>query len=338
MIHSDNRLSCLNSKASVSSNIPSVYSSKSCSRQKIPSKTPKKKASTFTSVLNIFPVAGVINKGNTCHVAAILHCLNVIPGFWSSLSSTSPVVVEFIKIITSINSSKAPVDPSRFLKVLQDAICASHNSNFKIQAQHDVAEVLVYLLSCFESAGFNPSENLSIRVRSSWSCDVCYQELANDESTEILPLSVCASIQESFDKFGWSYRDDSFCYYCGSIQDGETKKSIVDSGSLLIAQLKRFTTIEGITGKIEDLSFCSSPDILVPIATDTEVTLRRAFRLKGMICHSGTVENGHYTAHVYVSKSGKWFHCNDSIVTPTTLSEIEDDTVYVLIYTHQEEV
>ena len=58
LIHSDKRLSCLNSKASVSSNIPSVYSSKSCSRQKIPSKTPKKKASTFTSVLNIFQLQG----------------------------------------------------------------------------------------------------------------------------------------------------------------------------------------------------------------------------------------------------------------------------------------
>ena len=287
------------------------------------------KVTRVTSVI-VPPVSGIINKGNTCHVASILQCLNVVPCLWSSLASTSPVVIEFIKIVTSLNSARAPIDPSRFLKVFQNAICASYNNNYKIQAQHDVAEVLEYLISCFQSAGFQPSDHTSTHIRSSWSCDVCYQELSNDESTDILPLPVCGSVQQSFDDFSCSYSEDNFCYFCGSIQDGETKKSIVRSGPFLIAQLKRFTTLDGTTKKVDTISLCPSPDLLVPIATDNEITLRKVFRLRGMICHSGTVENGHYTAYVHVSKLGMWFHCNDSKVTRCDLEELSNEGSYIL--------
>ena len=162
-----------------------------------------------------------------------------------------------------------------------------------------------YLFSCFQSTGFRAS-NTEIHVRSSWSCDVCYQEVNNDDVTDILPLPICDTLQDSLDKFNLSYSDDNFCYFCGSVQDGETKKSIVTTGPFLVAQLKRFTSVEGIAAKIDKLCLCSSPDLMIPVAIDSEVTLRKAFRIRGMICHSGTVENGHYTARVYERKSGLW--------------------------------
>jgi ubiquitin carboxyl-terminal hydrolase 4/11 len=39
------------------------------------------------------------------------------------------------------------------------------------------------------------------------------------------------------------------------------------------------------------------------------------YNLVGVVCHSGGMGMGHYTAYVRNVISRKWYHCNDSYIT-----------------------
>jgi len=53
--------------------------------------------------------------------------------------------------------------------------------------------------------------------------------------------------------------------------------------------------------------------------------------LVASINHSGSLENGHYTAYVDDNKSGSWLHCNDKFVVPCPKEELVN-TSYLLFY------
>ena len=75
----------------------------------------------------------------------------------------------------------------------------------------------------------------------------------------------------------------------------ETK--IVNSGSILIVQLLRYDNFKGAVIK-NKLTVNCSKTLKLPISGDEQVCLYKEFNLKANINHSGTLQAGHYWAHI----------------------------------------
>ena len=65
-------------------------------------------------------------------------------------------------------------------------------------------------------------------------------------------------------------------------------------------------------------------------ASDAEVVVRTAFQLKAVINHSGTLNNGHYTA--IVQAGSNWLNCDDKKVRNADTSDLNSAMSYVLFY------
>ena len=55
------------------------------------------------------------------------------------------------------------------------------------------------------------------------------------------------------------------------------------------------------------------------------------YRLYGMSKHSGSLNGGHYVGDVKDLDSGKWYNCNDSSVSTTSVNS-SSSSAYVLFY------
>ena len=56
----------------------------------------------------------------------------------------------------------------------------------------------------------------------------------------------------------------------------------------------------------------SENDVVIPVHVDHEVTFGRRFNLVSLICHSGSVNKGHY--YTYARHGTDWFRINDKAV------------------------
>ncbi|XP_057310249.1 ubiquitin carboxyl-terminal hydrolase 27-like [Hydractinia symbiolongicarpus] len=108
---------------------------------------------------------------------------------------------------------------------------------------------------------------------------------------------------------------------------------IVNSGSHLIVQLKRFIMSNGHISK-QVLPVSCFPDFLsLPLTIGPEVRSRKHFKIRALINHSGSLNNGHYTAIVQDQKTDQWLHCNDRAVTQCDVrKELYSKLSYVFFF------
>ena len=98
---------------------------------------------------------GIINKGNTCYINSVLQCLSVVPEFWANNSHSSRnqsnFFPSFLKIMALLKTSKAPLDPSQFLRYLKQIVIKSrrNENEFNIFEQQDACEILSCILNGF---------------------------------------------------------------------------------------------------------------------------------------------------------------------------------------------
>ena len=145
-------------------------------KQKHPRKyeTPNKtKSSGKTVTGNV----GLINKGNTCYINSCIQCLNAMPEFWSNMSSlndrTTPFVSSFLKIMSLLTCSKSPIDPSQFLRFLQQVLIKSGQPDFNLYQQQDAAEILLHILNELSAECLHASNLINTLVRSTITCHSC---------------------------------------------------------------------------------------------------------------------------------------------------------------------
>ena len=70
----------------------------------------------------------------------------------------------------------------------------------------------------------------------------------------------------------------------------------------------------------------------VPISADEQVCLYKEFTLKATINPSGTLQAGHYWAHIKDDDNRGWLKCNDTSVIATPFSGLSSTSSYVFFY------
>ena len=319
------------------------------SKSHSPIKQCHSQAKPYTSVANIhtpplqekgFSNCGLINKGNTCYANAIIQALYALPQFWPSLSSVSPSIsslgVSLAKVMQLLSSSKVPIDPSVFLNALKSTIIKAGKTNFDIFTQQDVPEILEYILgelATDSTSGPNLFEN---RIKSSVTCNTCFQMKVTEEVMPILQLSPFTSIQESVNQFlepEYLHGQNAyFCNHCNSNQSAVLRKQILRCSTYLIVQLKRFLTVRNSTMKDVSVVNCCPTSLYIPTVIDNEVSYCKPFTIRASINHSGTLQNGHYTTIAKNVSSNTWTHCNDRAVVSAFVSSLNNNSSYVLFF------
>ena len=102
-----------------------------------------------------------------------------------------------------------------------------------------------------------------------------------------------------------------------------TERKIVEFPNILFIQVKRFQT---------NFRTGYSSKILTEVKVEESITLEGiAYKIKGILNHIGTFENGHYTA--VIKKEGVWYLCDDSNFPKVIASkEVFNSCNYLFIY------
>ena len=278
---------------------------------------------------------GLMNKGNTCYANASLQALSTLDKFWSSFSSQSATsslfVSSFVKLMSLLKTSRNALDPSQFLKRLDQLIKKAGNKSFKLFQQQDAAEVLSYILEELCSESIHAMNLLSTYTRQHITCTACQQISTSEESTTLFQLPVSDSVQNSFDSFLKPDSVDNFyCNICSKHQPAIIDHEFSRIGNYLILQLKRFTGLPNAVRKNIQKVVCT-PQLVIPVIVDTEIKYNMHFNLVATINHTGNLKQGHYTAYIK-NASTSWSHCNDSAVLPTSKSMLDNTSSYLFFF------
>ncbi|KAK6132102.1 hypothetical protein DH2020_034168 [Rehmannia glutinosa] len=120
------------------------------------------------------------------------------------------------------------------------------------------------------------------------------------------------------------------CDNCKELVAARKQMSILEAPNVLVIQLKRFEGLYG--GKVDK-----------PVAFDEVLVLSShmckgskdqhpEYNLFGTIVHSGfSPDSGHYYAYIK-DAIGRWYCCNDSYVSVSTLQEVLSEKAYILFF------
>ena len=96
-------------------------------------------------------------------------------------------------------------------------------------------------------------------------------------------------------------------------------------------QLNRFAVEGSRTTKRMNVVSSGDGKLEIPITEDSEVSGKRFYTLKAVICHHGhSLRNGHYTA--LVREKNTWLNCNDRVVVPARREALYSPASYLYFF------
>ncbi|KAK4342179.1 hypothetical protein RND71_037995 [Anisodus tanguticus] len=120
------------------------------------------------------------------------------------------------------------------------------------------------------------------------------------------------------------------CENCKKLVTARKQMSILQAPNVLVIQLKRFEGIYG--GKIDKPIAFEEVLVLSSYMCKASQDLHPEYNLFGTIVHSGfSPDSGHYYAYIK-DAVGRWYCCNDSYVSLSTLQEVLSEKVYILFF------
>ncbi|KAK3000429.1 LOW QUALITY PROTEIN: hypothetical protein RJ639_021333 [Escallonia herrerae] len=120
------------------------------------------------------------------------------------------------------------------------------------------------------------------------------------------------------------------CDNCKKLVAARKQMSIFQAPNVLVIQLKRFEGIFG--GKIDRLVAFEELLVLSSYMCKTSQDPNPEYNLFATIVHSGfSPDSGHYYAYIK-DVMGRWYCCNDSYVSLSTLQEVLSEKVYILFF------
>ena len=177
----------------------------------------------------------------------------------------------------------------------------SHHAPFNFNSQQDAAELLQFVIDDLKGTSVAASDLISNTIRISVSCNQCFCFSAKEKKLDILTIPLSPNINSSFSKFLKPEILESdnkwFCPSCNCLTESTRETSIISSGSILVIQLRRFSTSHSRLINDQQVFNCS-PDLdsKVPITVEDKVSFFTKYSLTASINHSGTLDQRHYWA------------------------------------------
>ncbi|KAK9268687.1 hypothetical protein L1049_000447 [Liquidambar formosana] len=311
------------------------------------------------------PPLGLKNLGNSCYLNSVLQCLTYTPPLanfclknqHSSLCDSSseadrkrdcPFCILERRIVRSLSLDVALDAPSKIQSCLR--IFADH---FRYGRQEDAHEFLRYVIdACHNTClrlkklrrkGSEPFNGITVvkeifggALQSQVKCLSCGAE--SNKVDEIMDISLDVlhsnSLKEAMQKFFMPEVLDGNnkykCENCKKLVAARKQMSILQAPNVLVIQLKRFEGIYG--GKIDKAIAFEEVLVLSSFMCKASQDPQPQYHLFGTIVHSGySPESGHYYAYIK-DAMGRWYCCNDSYVSLSTLQEVLSEKVYILFF------
>ncbi|KAJ0452860.1 putative ubiquitinyl hydrolase 1 [Helianthus annuus] len=315
---------------------------------------------------------GFKNLGNTCYLNAVLQCLTYTPplanfclqlqhsAFCESLAqqdkSDCPFCLLEERIFRSLSSNLTLDTPGKIIGGLK--VFAEH---FRLGRQEDAHEFLRYVIDACHTTclrlkklqqqrrkvtsngggdGFSGSsvvkEIFGGALQSQVKCLACGNE--SNKVDEIMDISIDVlnsnSLKDAFENFFRpEYLDGNNKYKCESCKKlvpARKQMSILQAPNILVIQLKRFEGIYG--GKIDKAITFEERLVLSSFMCKRSQDPHPEYKLFATIIHSGySPDSGHYYAYIK-DAIGRWYCCNDSYVSVSTLEEVLSEKVYILFF------
>ncbi|KAE8692234.1 Ubiquitin carboxyl-terminal hydrolase 25 [Hibiscus syriacus] len=314
------------------------------------------------------PPLGLRNLGNSCYLNSVLQCLTYTPPLANfclrSRHSSScdasaskkprecPFCILEAWIARSLTLDLTLDSPSKIQSCIK--IFAEH---FRFGRQEDAHEFLRYVIdACHNTClrlkklrrkggvggGEAVNGNTVVKeifggaLQSQVKCLGCGGE--SNKVDEIMDISLdilnSGSLKEAMHKFFQPEVLDGNnkykCDNCKKLAAARKQLSIGQAPNILVIQLKRF---EGILGaKIDRLITFDEVLVLSSFMSKASQNPQPVYKLFGTIVHSGySPESGHYYAYIK-DAMGRWYCCNDSFVSLSTLQEVLSEKAYILFF------
>ncbi|XP_022732901.1 ubiquitin carboxyl-terminal hydrolase 25-like [Durio zibethinus] len=317
------------------------------------------------------PPLGLRNLGNSCYLNSVLQCLTYTPPLANfclrSQHSSScdasaskkprdcPFCILEAWITRSLTLDLTLDSPSKIQSCLK--IFSEH---FRFGRQEDAHEFLRYVIdachnTCLRLKKFRRKgseggggggeavngntvvkEIFGGALQSQVKCLGCGGE--SNKVDEIMDISLdilnSGSLKEAMHKFFQPEILDEHnkykCDNCKKLVVARKQLSIRQAPNILVIQLKRFEGIFG--GKIDRLITFEEVLVLSTFMSKASQDPQPEYYLFGTIVHSGySPESGHYYAYIK-DAMGRWYCCNDSFVSLSTLQEVLSEKVYILFF------
>ncbi|XWS10774.1 hypothetical protein CRYUN_Cryun38cG0026800 [Craigia yunnanensis] len=316
------------------------------------------------------PPLGLRNLGNSCYLNSVLQCLTYTPplvdfclrsqhSFFCDASASKkprdcPFCILEARITHSLTLDLILDAPSKIQSCLK--IFVEH---FRFGRQEDAHEFLRYVIdachnTCLRlkklrrmgSEGVGGGErvngNTAVKnifggaLQSQVKCLGCGGE--SNKVDEIMDISLdilnSSSLKEAMHKFFQPEILDGNNKYnwekCKKLVAARKQLSIRQAPNILVIQLKRFEGIFG--GKIDRLITFEEVLVLSSFMSKASQDPQPEYKLFGTIVHSGhSPESGHYYAYIK-DPMGRWYCCNDSSISLSTLQEVLSEKVYILFF------
>ena len=247
-----------------------------------------------------------------------------MPACWASFSpSTSnltPLVRDFVRTLSLLGKRGSQVDTLPFLTSLQRSFAGGGNPSFRWNQQQDVPEIFYQLnLEVEKSLTSDCWNSISPTFKETVQCNTCSYVSIDYVQSIGIQVSVSQSIADSINGYikpeTLSGENSWFCPAC-QIQREATKQSVfTEVPDVLIVQLNRWVQHpmrSSFSSKDSSVVRISDDALVVPVHVDNEVVVRQPLRLMSVICHAGTLNNGHY--YTYAKHGSDWFRLNDKAV------------------------
>ena len=299
---------------------------------------PKKPTPATPKPSNKFPI-GLVNLGNTCYANSLLQTLFFIPEIWSKIPSTiynsSPFLKSFMLVMNFLRNNNTVFDPRFFLSQLGSLISKAKGNPFVVNKAHDAPEVLQYMLDEILQCPALPTNLVNLSLVNTISCTQCQSSSVTEDKHSILQVVAASSVQQAITQIQQTTMLEGEnmwnCPLCNEKREAIRSTRFASLPTVLVIHIKRFTNIlpsQFFKNSIDVT--CTSP-ISIFEHVDDSTYVKRTYNLRGIVHHSGTRENGHYTASVFDRKQNKWFKCNDKAVVAES-SKTNKKTPYLVFY------
>ena len=298
---------------------------------------------------------GLKNLGSTCYFNSVIQQLYGISAFKAAIfaleipSDPSPdlqLISQIHRIFTGLLlSDKSRISPRRLISLHQQI--AGKIEGFLIQS--DASECLMSVLNqlketCERYNFRSVSDLFAFRMERKTEPECGHMTETSEYSLNLmLNIEGFETISAALEScFATEIMDESNAYECSTCRKkriAQRKQVISAPPSYLILALNRFMFDPNVYERRKITSSCE-----VPVLLDVSRYIGQGngeYRLQGVVLHTGTPDNGHYTSIRRCKE--KWILCDDSVTMEIEqkavlemASGVSAESAYVLLYEQTE--